>query len=82
MRLETMSFSEVQQLIEIYFSNTGDRGTERAVNTMNILVDEFSRTGIEKERGTRSSQMSTLSQPLSQSFSLGITCSSFRGPST
>ena len=41
MRLETMSFSEVQQLIGIYFSNTGDRGTEKAVNTMNILVDEF-----------------------------------------
>ena len=82
MRLETMSFSEVQQLIGIYFSNTGDRGTEKAVNTMNILVDEFSRTGIEKERGKKTSQISRLSKPWSQPFSLSITCCSFQGPST
>ena len=77
-----MSFSEVQQLIGIYFSNTGDRGTEKAVNTMNILVDEFSRIGIEKGRGKKTSQISRLSQPLSHPFSLSITCCSFRGLST
>ena len=36
----------------------------------------------EKERGKKTSQISRLSKPLSQPFSLSITCCSFRGPST
>ena len=33
-------------------------------------------------KGKKASKMPTLSQPLSQPFSLSITCCSFRGPST